>query len=51
MSDRRRRIPASLIAGAIMLAVLVVIAVVAPIVWGARATTVTADTRMPPSPA
>ncbi|MDQ1116132.1 peptide/nickel transport system permease protein [Microbacterium testaceum] len=51
MSDRRRRIPASLIAGAIMLAVLVVIAVVAPIVWGASATTVTADTRMPPSPA
>jgi len=51
MSDRRRRIPASLIAGALMLAVLVVIAVIAPLVWGPSATTVTADTRMPPSAA
>ncbi|KTR95851.1 peptide ABC transporter ATP-binding protein [Microbacterium testaceum] len=50
MSDRRL-LPASLLAGVIMLAVLVVIAVVAPIVWGASATTVTADTRLAPSTA
>lgn len=52
MSDRRtRRIPASLIAGLIMLGLLVVIAVIAPILWGTAATAVTPDTRSAPSAA
>ncbi|MGC0368573.1 dipeptide/oligopeptide/nickel ABC transporter permease/ATP-binding protein [Microbacterium sp. SLBN-111] len=52
MSERRsRHVPASLIAGLVMLVILVVIAVVAPLVWGAAATTVTPDTRSLPSAA
>lgn len=52
MSDRpTRRIPASLIVGLTMLGILVVIAVIAPILWGTAATAVTPDTRAVPSSA
>ena len=52
MSERRaRRVPPALVAGLFMLAVLVVVAVIAPPVWGHAATTVTSVTRSAPSAA
>ncbi|THE07697.1 dipeptide/oligopeptide/nickel ABC transporter permease/ATP-binding protein [Microbacterium oleivorans] len=51
MSERRsRRMPVSLVAGLAMLGILVVLAVIAPLIWGTAATTVTPDTRLGPSP-
>lgn len=51
MSERRsRRMPVSLVAGSAMLGILVVLAVIAPLIWGTAATTVTPDTRLGPSP-
>ncbi|HEV7186058.1 MAG TPA: dipeptide/oligopeptide/nickel ABC transporter permease/ATP-binding protein [Leifsonia sp.] len=52
MSERRprRRFPVALIAGITMLAVLVLIALLAPPLLGHAATTVTSDTRAAPSP-
>lgn len=50
MSERRtRRLPVALIAGIAMLAVLVLVAVLAPLLLGHTATTVTSDTRAAPS--
>ncbi|CAL4860224.1 dipeptide/oligopeptide/nickel ABC transporter permease/ATP-binding protein [Microbacterium sp. MM2322] len=50
MSERRtRRMPVSLIAGLAMLGILIVLAVVAPLIWGESATTVSPNTRMAPS--
>lgn len=48
---RRRHIPASLVAGVSMLAVLVVIAVLAPLFLSDAANTLTSDTRAAPSAA
>lgn len=49
--SRRRHIPASLVAGVSMLAVLVVIAVLAPLFLSDAANTLTSDTRAAPSAA
>ncbi|HEX5406717.1 MAG TPA: dipeptide/oligopeptide/nickel ABC transporter permease/ATP-binding protein [Pseudonocardiaceae bacterium] len=43
--ERRRPLPAMLVVGAVLLLVMVVIAVVAPIVWGDSAQALTADIR------
>jgi ABC-type dipeptide/oligopeptide/nickel transport system ATPase component/ABC-type dipeptide/oligopeptide/nickel transport system permease subunit len=49
MTDRRRRLPLPLLAGLIMLAVLVIIAIVAPPLFGDAANTLSSDTRAQPS--
>ncbi|WP_104045425.1 dipeptide/oligopeptide/nickel ABC transporter permease/ATP-binding protein [Arthrobacter sp. ZGTC412] len=50
MADQRKRIPASLIAGLVMLAVLVIVAVLAPLFLSGAATTIGPESRAQPSP-